>query len=144
MDESLHSAEQLRVSRILLYDRTHNSYDKSYSFHLYDWKKHRKGMTVNSRYNSKFASLQSFVISRCMTVPRLPYPILQSTTAFTRDAQIPGGWSPWRPSVGTGKHWCNATDNGKTKYRGKTCPSATLPITKPHMDRPGNEPGHPR
>ena len=70
------------------------SYHKLYSFHLYDRKKHKKSLTFNSKYNSKFASLQRFVISRSMDVPRLPYPILRSTTAFTRGLQIPGGGRP--------------------------------------------------
>jgi len=92
MDESLHSAEKLRVSRILFYMTEFIiPYHKSHSVHLHDRKKHKKSLTFNSKYNSKFASLQSFVISQSMAVPRLPYPILQSTTAFTRGSQIQGG-----------------------------------------------------
>jgi hypothetical protein len=33
---------------------------------------------------------------------------------------------------------------GKPKFSEKTCPSAILSITKPHMSRPGFEPGPPR
>jgi hypothetical protein len=107
------------------------SYHKSYSLHLHDWKKAQKSLIFNSKYNSKLASSQSFVISRTMAVPCLPYPILQFTMAFTRSPHIPGGWSPWRLTVGRAEYRWNDTDRGKTKYRRKTCPSATLSITEP-------------
>jgi hypothetical protein len=39
-----------------------------------------------------------------------------------------------------GEPWWNDTDRGKPKNSEKTCPSATLSTTYPHMDWPGHEP----
>jgi hypothetical protein len=40
-------------------------------------------------------------------------------------------------------NWWNEDVQGKPKYSEKTCPSATLSITKSQMTTPGLEPGPP-
>ena len=120
------------------------SYHKSYSVHLHDRKKHKNSLTFNSKYNSKFASLQSFVISRSMAVPCLPYPILQSTTAFTKGSQMTGGG---RRGDKLSVRWSidgMILTGEKTKYWRKTCPIATLSITKLTRTDLKTNPGPPR